>query len=318
MVHVQRAPAQWPARKGACLQAVPSLFLPLVEQGMAVLPSPQILMEDEQLLAMAKPSGMLSHGDEGAATALTWAQAREVQQGRDPAALHLVHRLDRETSGVLLLVRGAELAERVNAMFRERRVLKVYLALTSPVPALRWMRVEQRLQPQRIGQGERMQVVATGGLEASSEVEVLARGRRLGLVRVIPDQGRKHQVRVALAGSGAPIAGDFLYGGALSKQLARRVMLHARTLELAHPQTGQHLVIRAPVPTEFKALLAEDAGVWPPDLDVRHRVVVQTRDAVGRGTVGSERAVTMGRALPDQRTLPGRRPSGQRSRPRAR
>ncbi len=279
---------------------------------MATALVPQIVFEDEHLLAMAKPTGMLSHGEEGATTALTWAQAREVQHGRDPAALHLVHRLDRETSGVLLLVRGAALAEKVNALFRDRRVLKVYLALTSPVPALRWMRVEQRLQPQRIGQGERMQVVATGGLEATSEVEVLARGRRLGLVRVIPDQGRKHQVRVALAGSGAPIAGDFLYGGALSKQLARRVMLHARTLELQHPVSAQHLVLRAPVPQEFKTLLAEDAGVWPPDLDVRHRVVVQARDAVGRGTVGSERAATMGRALPDPRTLPGRRPPASR------
>jgi hypothetical protein len=176
------------------------------------------------------------------------------------------------------------------------------------VPPLRWMKVEQRLQPQRIGGGERMLVVANGGLEATSEIEVLARGRRMGLVRVIPEQGRKHQVRVALAASGAPIAGDFLYGGALSKQLAKHVMLHARTLELQHPVTGQHMILRAPVPKDFKALLAEDAGVWPPDLDVRHRVEIKTKDVQTKAALTPGRAAALAKAMPDLRTVPGRRP----------
>jgi len=231
---------------------------------------PRVIYEDDALVAIDKPGGLLAHGDAGDRTALGWAQGREVQLGRDPTALHLVHRLDRETSGVLLFAR-AEAAAVVNAAFRAHQVLKVYLAACSPVPAQRWQRVDHQLVARRHGRGERMCVVADGGVQASCEIEVLARGRRFAAVRVIADQGRKHQVRVALASIGSPIAGDFLYGGALSRQLAPRIMLHARTIELRHPLSGAHLTLRAPVPGDLRLLFADDGVALPPDLDVRHR-----------------------------------------------
>ncbi len=233
--------------------------------------APLVLFEDDHLLAIDKPAGLLAHADDATHSALTWAQAREVARGRDPAELHLVHRLDRDTSGVLLFARGQAVAETVNSLFRNRKVLKMYLALCSPVPTVRWQRLSQQLRPQRVGSGERMTVVQTEGAHADSEVEVLARGRRFALVRVIPEQGRKHQVRVALATAGSPIAGDYLYGGALSRQLAPRVMLHARSLQFAHPTTGAHLEVKAPLPADFKAMIAQDGGSVPGDLDVRHR-----------------------------------------------
>lgn len=264
-------------------------------------PNPKIIFEDAVLLAIDKPSGLLAHGEDGRQSALQWAQARETSLGRQADQLHLVHRLDRETSGVLLFARGAQMAEAVNAMFRDRKVLKVYVALCAPVPSLRWLRVEHQLQPQRIGSGERMAVVAEGGVAASSEIEVLARGRRLGLVRVIPDQGRKHQVRVALAAAGSPIAGDFLYGGALSKQLAPRVMLHARTLELAHPQTRDHLVLRAELPKDLRTLLVDDGGNVPGDLDARHRVVGAKHGRDRSGPLAEPKARAGGKALPAPR-----------------
>lgn len=272
--------------------------------------NPAVLFEDQGLLALDKPAGLLSHGDPGIPSALDWAQQREAKNGRDPERLHLVHRLDKETSGVLLLARG-ELAEAINLQFRERKVLKVYLALTSPVPPLRWMRVEQRLEPRRQGSGERMVVVSDGGVEADSEIEVLSRGRRLGLVRVIPEQGRKHQVRVALASSGAPIAGDFLYGGNLSKQLAKRVMLHARTLELRHPTTHEHMVFRAPLPKDFKQAIHEDSGSIPNDLDVRHRVQAQHKGPSVPSVLQADKAQALARAMPLPRNgapRPGRKP----------
>ena len=263
---------------------------------------PTIVFEDEWLLAIDKPAGLLAHGESADRTALAWAQEREVERGADPAQLHLVHRLDRETSGVLLFARGAVLAEAVNALFRDRKVLKVYVALCSPVPALRWFKAEQRLLPVRIGSGEKMHVVAEGGVAATSEIEVLARGRRLGLVRVIPDQGRKHQVRVALAASGSPIAGDFLYGGPLSKHLAPRVMLHARTLELQHPQTEAHLVLRAPLPADLKTLLHADGAAVPQDLDVRHRVQPAKHGRDRSGPLDAGQAAAYAKAVPQPRS----------------
>ncbi len=270
---------------------------------------PKVIYEDHGLLALDKPAGLLAHGEEGQGSALSWAREREAARGGAPEQLLLVHRLDRETSGVLLLARGADLAEQVNAEFRERRVLKVYLALASPVPPLRWLRIEQRLVPERLGAGERMRVVQEGGVEASSEIEVLSRGRQLALVRVIPEQGRKHQVRVALASAGAPIAGDFLYGGNLSKRLAKRVMLHARTLELRHPKTQEHLVLRAPLPADFRTLIAEDAGTLPADLDVRHRVVEKPiRGPQLPGRLGDKRQQALAEAVPAPRELRRRVP----------
>ncbi len=240
--------------------------------------TPKILHEDADLIAIDKPAGLLSHGAADVPSALAWLQQRELAAGRDPERVHLVHRLDKETSGVLLLAFSAEMANELGALFRDRKVLKFYLALTSPVPPLRWLRVEHRLRPRRIGGGEFMDVVGEGGLEASSEIEVLSRGRRFALVRVIPEQGRKHQVRVALAATGAPICGDFLYGGPLVARLAKRIMLHARALEFAHPRTGQHMALRAPLPADFRAMIAEDSGNVPVDLDRRHRTAPAGRD----------------------------------------
>lgn len=225
-----------------------------------------------------------------------------------------MHRLDKETSGVLLLARG-EWADAINALFRDRKVLKVYVALTSPVPPLRWMRVEQQLQPRRIGSGERMVVVDEGGLQADSEIEVLSRGRQLGLVRVIPEQGRKHQVRVALASSGAPIAGDFLYGGALSKQLAKRVMLHARTLEFRHPKTGEHVVLRAGLPKDFRELIAADSGSIPGDLDVRHRVQTTVKAATQPGRLSADKASALAKTVHEPRDFA--RTAPRKPRPRS-
>ncbi len=267
---------------------------------------PKVLFEDEVLIALDKPAGLLAHGAVDVASALRWLQEREIAAGRDPDRVYLVHRLDKDTSGVLLLAFSQEIASALGELFRNRRVLKIYLAVTSPVPGLRWQRVEHFLKPRRIGGGEYM-AVADEGLEATSEVEVLSRGRRLALVRVIPDQGRKHQVRVALAASGAPICGDFLYGGALSVRLAKRTMLHARCLELAHPVTHAHLTLKAPLPADFRELMQEDGCIVPPDLDRRHRTEPKTRDRARKaqdpqGSQAKARAqvIEMPRGLPGQ------------------
>lgn len=231
-----------------------------------------ILFEDEAIVVIDKPAGLLVHAEADAGSVLAMMREREAERGLDPDTLYLVHRLDRETSGVLILGRGADVTKTLGAAFRDRKVHKRYLALTHPVPAVRWAEVDHMLAAKRIQGGERMVVVERGGVQASSEVEVLSRGRRYGLVRVLPDQGRKHQVRVALAEMGAPIIGDFLYGGARVARMAPRMMLHARGLELAHPtQPDRHLSLKAPLPADFLDLFADDGGLIPSDLDRRHR-----------------------------------------------
>lgn len=275
---------------------------------------PKILFQDDSLIALDKPSGLLSHGADDVVSALTWLQAHIAAKGEDPAQIHLVHRLDKETSGVLLFARSEEAARLANEAFRERRVLKVYLALTSPVPGLRWQRADLQLKPRKIGGGEFMAVVPSDGLTAAAEVEVLARGRRFGLVRVIPEQGRKHQVRATLAALGAPICGDFLYGGPIVKKLAPRTMLHARALELKHPITGEHFAVRAPLPADFRALIAEDGGSMPSDLDRRHRTAPLNDDRARKppSQVVQQRQVDRQRAQAElvavPRGVPGFRP----------
>jgi 23S rRNA pseudouridine1911/1915/1917 synthase len=232
---------------------------------------PRVILDDAAVIAVDKPAGWIVHDEPGRRAVLAWVQQREAERGGDPEAVKPVHRLDKDTSGVLLFARGEAHAAKLGEAFRVHQVLKVYIALVSPLPPARWQEVHQALRPKRVGGGEFMEVVAGDGLQADSEVEVLARGRQLGLVRVIPEQGRKHQVRVALASLGAPIAGDFLYGGALSKRLAPRVMLHARALELAHPLTGKHLRLVASLPADLLDLVQRDGGSVPGDLDRRHR-----------------------------------------------
>ncbi|MCO4759905.1 MAG: RluA family pseudouridine synthase [Myxococcales bacterium] len=230
---------------------------------------PRVLHEDDAILVVNKPPGWLVAEDGRDRTVLAWAQSRA--DGTDGATLHLVHRLDRDTSGVMILAKGKAIAAALTTAFSERKVYKLYLALTFPVPAVRWAKVVHRLRARRIDGGERMEVVEEGGQLAESEVEVLSRGRRYGLVRVLPQQGRKHHVRVALADLGAPIVGDFLYGGRRASRLSKRVMLHARSLELAHPTTGEHLRLRAPLAPDMRAFFEEDAGQVPSDTDRRHR-----------------------------------------------
>ncbi len=232
---------------------------------------PRILLDDDGLIAVNKPGGWLVEREGPGRSLLGWVKEREASMGGQAEEIRLCHRLDKDTSGVIVLARGRERAAAIGAAFSERRVFKAYLALTWPIPPVRWKKVSQVLKPRRIPNGERMEIVESGGLQADSEVELLARGRRYGFVRVLPEQGRKHHVRVALASMGAPILGDFLYGGRQTAKRAPRVMLHSRMLELAHPGSGEHLRLLAPVPADLRELLDADGGQLPSQLDKRHR-----------------------------------------------
>jgi RluA family pseudouridine synthase len=207
-----------------------------------------IIADEPHWLVVDKPAGLLSHrtrwGD--APGLLELAQARFPQDGE---TLALFHRLDRDTSGVVLFSRTPEANRYLDHLFKARLVGKEYLAV---VPA------SNRLSPsgeinlplaQDPARRDKMHVVKKGGKWALTRYEVLGTQDDLQLVRCWPVTGRTHQLRVHLAAMGAPIVGDRLYAG--ETDVRRRLMLHAHKLVLPAYEEWAGQEFQSPVPEEF-------------------------------------------------------------------
>jgi len=236
-----------------------------------------VLFEDEHLLAVDKPAGVAVHGGSG----VSFGVIEQLRQAR-PAArfLELVHRLDRETSGILLVAKKRSALTKLQDQFRERETGKTYLALvTGDWPANRKV-IDQPLHKYLQADGERrVRVVAKDdpdGMRAITLVKVaesLGEGRGGGtpgfsLLEVTIKTGRTHQIRVHLASSGHPIVGDDKYGDfELNKTLARqglkRMFLHAWRLQFDHPATGERIALQAPLPPELQKF-TDHARTSPP------------------------------------------------------
>lgn len=236
-----------------------------------------VLHRDPWLLAVDKPGGVLSHPtDKVLENAATTILARQFPGER----LHLAHRLDRETSGVLLLARAVEAARSLAGRFEGRRVEKEYLALVRGEASFKSRSVSLALGREG-GEIKVRQAAREEGQPAVTEFELLGAGGGVSLVRAVPRTGRLHQIRVHLASLGLPVLGDKLYSGggehymkAVRKELtaedlealgAERQMLHARCLRLDHPMTGEPLEIAAPLPEDFLAVMRR-AGIPCPGL----------------------------------------------------
>ncbi len=228
-----------------------------------------VLHEDAALLVVSKPAGMLIHptGRHRTGTlfhALLW-HARSWGTGARPG---LVHRLDRDTSGVVVVAKSREVHARTVLLLRSRRARKRYLALVAGEPppdgvlTMPLTRVSD--SPPRMG------VAEDGGLSCETRFAVVARGhdttRHLALLACDLVTGRLHQIRAHLHAAGWPIVGDPIYGPVeLPRELPpavlsaiagyRRQALHAWQLTLPHPVTGDHLHVTAPVPAELQTLL---------------------------------------------------------------
>jgi 23S rRNA pseudouridine1911/1915/1917 synthase len=230
-------------------------------------PLPAILYEDERMLALDKPAGMLVHPSGGA---FVWSLIALARLARPGVPLHLVHRLDRDTSGVVVLAKDAEANRWLKSAFQVQATDKVYWAICHGAPA--W---STRLIDGPIGDdsesGVRVRMgVRADGQTARTRIFVLARWRDRALVAAHPRTGRTHQIRLHLEHAGHPILGDRLYGqpdevflhslehGMDDWVLARtgwpRHALHARILRLPHPE-GHPLEIRAPMPPDMEAML---------------------------------------------------------------
>lgn len=229
-----------------------------------------MLYSDERLVAVAKPPGVSlatpRRAPHAAVTRLVAAlsDAERTLHGLDAETLHLVHRLDVGTSGVVLLARDVDAHRELAAAFAARRVDKAYLALVWGRPRPAAGRFDQPLAPDRLDR-RRMRVDAAGRA-ATSDYETLGRAAHVSLLRLVPHTGRTHQLRVHLASVGHPIVGDDLYGGprhrgvrdpALRKALdPGRPLLHAWRLRLPPGRTTRELIVTAPLPADLCAALA--------------------------------------------------------------
>jgi 23S rRNA pseudouridine1911/1915/1917 synthase len=210
----------------------------------------RILYADEHLVAVDKPPFVAAQptltSDRGALPELVGAVVG--------GPVTLVHRLDRETSGVTVLARTADAAAALAEAFRSGAAAKSYLALTGRAPSPPDGRVDAPLGPDRARPGRR--VVDPAGDRAATRYRTLRAGPLAALVACEPETGRTHQIRVHLAHLGSPLLGDARYGGArrvLDVEIPR-VMLHARRLEIDHPATGARLALEAPPPEDFTAV----------------------------------------------------------------
>lgn len=219
-----------------------------------------VLFEDEHLLAVDKPAGVAVHGGSG----VSFGVIEQLRRARpDARFLELVHRLDKETSGVLLLAKKRSALTRLQDQFRERDTHKVYGAIVFGDWPRSLKVVDLPLLKGVDAAGERhVRVVAHEQARRSiSLVKVVKAAQGLSLLDVTIKTGRTHQIRVHLAHHGHPIVGDPKYGDfARNKALARergfaRMALHARHIAFDHPADGHRVTLDSPLPAEWQALL---------------------------------------------------------------
>jgi len=232
-----------------------------------------VLLEDEQMLAIDKPAGVAVHGGSG----ISFGVIEQLRQARPGARmLELVHRLDRDTSGVLLVAKKRSALTRLQDQFRDRETGKTYLAMVKG----QWpsnkkvidLPLQRYLIPNGVGEGERrVRIAAKDDANAQRAITLVRVSRLVGdysLLEVTIKTGRTHQIRVHLASQGYPIVGDDKYGDfELNKRLAaqgmKRMFLHAWRLQFVHPQTGRSETVEAVLPEELQNFVDH---VQPPPL----------------------------------------------------
>jgi 23S rRNA pseudouridine1911/1915/1917 synthase len=252
----------------------------------------QIVYEDEDLVVVNKPAGLLVHpvGGEFRRTLLNGLHHRMTSRGEDPGELGIVHRLDRLTSGLVVVAKRLAARRTLSSDVEQREVRRRYLALVAGQPASQRGTVDlhirrdpvrptrmQALDAEAVAEamraGWRPRVSASGYSDprldlrprpARTHFAVLRRFHGATLLRLELETGRTHQIRVHLQGIGVPILGDPIYGPAHGTQAAAvatardlgRPALHAASLEFRHPRTGEPLHFRAALPADMRTLLS--------------------------------------------------------------
>ena len=250
------------------------------EQGLADLSKTEffrrnlkIVYEDESLIACDKPPHLVVHsgtGHDGHATLIDLVKSYMLTKAKkdaddDPV---LVHRLDRDTSGIILIAKNKAVVRKLHALLRGHELTKKYLAVCHGAPPKQQGFVEADLiKTLERNEGTKMRV-GEKGLYSKTEYKVAKRGEGLSKLELTLVTGRTHQIRVHMAHIGCPVVGDVRYGdpardAAVFRQsgIVRRLYLHAGTISFVHPMDGKRLTLTVPEPEEFVAVMKSAAGV---------------------------------------------------------
>ena len=218
-----------------------------------------VVFEDAALLVIDKPSGVAVHGGSGVSYGVIESLRAERPQAK---FLELAHRLDRDTSGLLIIAKKRSALVELHRMLREGEVDKRYLALVKGGWKGEAREIRASLHKYVTGQGERRVAVRDDGKAAVTRVTPLKVQGDFSLLELRLMTGRTHQIRVHLAHAGHPVLGDDKYGDfelnrALAKEGVKRLFLHAASLALKHPATGAALAFKAPLPAEMKTFVGK-------------------------------------------------------------
>jgi len=219
-----------------------------------------VVFEDAALIVIDKPSGVAVHGGSGVSYGVIESLRAERPQAK---FLELAHRLDRDTSGLLIVCKKRSALVELHRMLREGEVEKDYLAVVKGVPAKREFEIRESLHKYVTSQGERRVAVREDGKAAATRARLLKAGPSYSLLELRLLTGRTHQIRVHLAHVGHPILGDDKYGDfelnrALAKEGVKRLFLHAAKLSFGHPLTAAALAFSSPLPGEMKSFMEKD------------------------------------------------------------
>jgi 23S rRNA pseudouridine1911/1915/1917 synthase len=218
-----------------------------------------IAYEDEYLLIVDKPAGVVVHPARGHASGtLAQALAGRAAGGEDAWRAGIVHRLDRDTSGLLVVAKDETTHRALKALLARRRLLREYMALVEGHPSARTGTIDAPIGRDRRDR-LRMSIDTDHPRAARTHFEVERLLPAAALLRVRLDTGRTHQIRVHMAAIGHPICGDPLYGGAGDYGLERQ-FLHAHRLSFEHPATAEVIDVRSPLPRDLETALQRAAG----------------------------------------------------------
>jgi 23S rRNA pseudouridine1911/1915/1917 synthase len=222
----------------------------------------RIAYEDEHLLVVDKPAGVVVHPGQGHAQGtLVQALAGRVAGGVDPSRPGVVHRLDRDTSGVLVLARSEEVHAALARLLRERRITREYVALVEGRPPARTGTIDAPLGRDRRVR-TRMSTDTDDPRPAVTHFETVGAFAQTTLLRVRLETGRTHQIRAHLLAIGHPVVGDPEYGPPAPLRLPglERQFLHSAQIGFEHPVSGASVQVRAPLPEDLEEALRLASG----------------------------------------------------------
>jgi 23S rRNA pseudouridine1911/1915/1917 synthase len=218
-------------------------------------PTVELVHVDDRLAVIDKPAGLVVHGAPGVRGPTLVDVLGDLLGGGEPGRAGIVHRIDKDTSGLMVVARDDEAHRRLAAMVKAREIGRTYLALVDGHPRSRSGTIDAPLG-RDYRAPEKRAVGGRGRRQARTHFTVVERLPRAALLEVRLETGRTHQIRVHLAAIGHPVAGDSRYGHAGSFGLARQ-FLHSARLAFRHPFSGEDLDLRSPLPADLESALVE-------------------------------------------------------------